>query len=437
MTNEQKIHAMIEELRPKMTAWRRDFHKYPESGWTEFRTTAVIAKHLMNLGCAVTMGKKAVSGPDRMGVPSDDVLEAQLERAVAQGADKSLVEEMRGGYTGLWTDLVCGSGKGKTIAIRFDIDANDCAECTEPGHFPADNGFASVNPVVMHACGHDGHAAIGLVVAEIVARYKNDINGTVRLMFQPAEEGVRGAYPMVRAGAVDGVDVVLGLHIGVGAKTLGTFVCGCEGFLATTKMDVEITGLSAHAGGSPEQGRNELLAACAASTNLHAISRHSGGTTRITVGKLIAGQGRNVIPPNATLVMETRGETTELNEYMEAEANRIIRAAAEMWGCTHVVRKMGAAANAASDAEIAGILESVAKEMGVYDKIVFKDVCSGSDDFTYMLDAVQKAGGKGSYCLVGSPLKAGHHNDKFDYDEEVIPRGAEITARAIWKILAG
>ena len=435
MSNEQKIHAMIEELKPAMIAWRRDFHKYPESGWTEFRTTSIIAKHLMGLGWKITMGKNAISGPDRMGVPSEAALDAHLERAISQGADKSLVEEMRGGYTGLWADMVCGAGTGPTVAIRFDIDANDCSECMDAGHFPADNGFASVNPVVMHSCGHDGHASMGLAVAEIVAKYKDGINGTVRLMFQPAEEGVRGAYPMVKAGVVKGVDVVLGMHIGVGADSLGTFVCGCDGFLATTKMDVEITGLSAHAGAAPEKGKNALLAACAAASNLHAISRHSGGPTRITVGKLNAGQGRNVIPPNATLVMETRGETTELNEYMEAEAGRIIKAAAEMWGCTHAVKKMGGAASGASDAEIATVLQGVAGEMGVYDKIIFNDISGGSDDFTYMLDAVQKAGGKGSYCLVGSPLKASHHNDKFDYDEETLFRGAEIAARAIWKIL--
>ena len=435
MTNEQKIHAMIEDLAPSMTAWRRDFHRYPETGWTEFRTAAVIARHLMNRGYAVTMGREAASALDRMGVPSEQELNAHRERAIAQGADKALVEEMRGGYTGLWADMVCGAGTGKTIGIRFDIDANDCAECMDPGHFPADSGFASVNPVVMHSCCHDGHAAIGMAVAEVVAKYRDDLDGTVRLIFQPGEEGARGAYPMVRAGAVKGVDVLLGLHFGVQADSLETFVCGTDGFMATTKMDVEITGLAAHSGGVPEQGKNAILAACAAASNLHAISRHSGGTTRITVGKITAGQGRNVIPPNASLVMETRGETTALNEYMEGEALRIVKAAAEMWDCTHSVTRMGAAATAASDPEIARILESAAEEMGVFSTIIFTADAGGTDDFTTMLDAVQRAGGKGSYCQVGTPMTAWHHNDKFDWDERALPRGAEIVARTIWKVL--
>ena len=429
----QKIHEFVETLTPQLIAWRRDFHKYPESGWTEFRTASLAARKLMQLGFTVVMGRDAVVAEDRMGLPPAEELARHELRAVSQGGDEELIKMMHGGFTAFWADMVCGSGQGPTIAIRFDMDANDCSESTAAEHLPTAAGFVSENPVVMHACAHDGHTAIGLGVAEVIAKFKDDLNGTVRLMFQPAEEGVRGAYPMVTKGVTKGVDVVLGIHIGVSAKTLSSLVCGISGFLATTKMDVDFTGKSAHAGSHPHEGKNALMAACAAATNLHGIARHGGGDTRITVGKLIAGQGRNVVPPNARL--ETRGETTEINEFMESEALRIIKGAAEMWGCTYAVTKMGAAASAPSDPEVAAMLAETGREMGCYDTIVLDETLAGSDDFTYMLEAVQKAGGKGTYALLGSPLKAPHHNDRFDFEETVLSRGVELVSRMIWKVL--
>jgi aminobenzoyl-glutamate utilization protein A len=305
----------------------------------------------------------------------------------------------------------------------------------DQSHRPTREGFASVNPMVMHACAHDGHTAVGRAVAEIVARYKDQLNGRVRLMFQPAEEGVRGAYPMVKAGAVTDVDLVIGLHIADFADDLDLFVCGAVKFLATTKMDAVFRGKSAQGGSRPEQGKNALLAATTATNNLYAISRHSGGATRVCVGKLTAGEGRNVVAPWARLVMETRGDTSELNKYMETEARRIIKASADMWDCTHEIIKTGAAESAISDQWTINFLEEVATEMGVHGKIQREGRCLGSDDFTFMMQEVQKNGGHGSYCIVGSPLVSSHHSATMDWDDESMPRSAEILVRAIWKFL--
>jgi aminobenzoyl-glutamate utilization protein A len=131
-----------------------------------------------------------------------------------------------------------------------------------------------------------------------------------------------------------------------------------KGFLATSKYDAVFTGVPAHAGAAPETGKNALLAAAAAVLNLQAISRHSEGVSRINVGVMTAGTGRNVIPPNATIKFETRGLTTKINEYVADEALRIIQGAALMQGVEVSVSEMGGAAGCSNSPEL---VESVTK----------------------------------------------------------------------------
>jgi len=338
---------------------------------------------------------------------------------------------MEGGLTGMWADLQCGGGPGPRFALRCDLDSNDAVECELPAHRPFKEGFASVNRGVMHACGHDGHVAVALAVAEILAGMKDQLKGSIRLIFQPAEEGVRGAGPMVAAGCCKDVDLIVGLHIGFQAAKKGDIVCGAKGFLATTKWDVRITGKSAHAGAAPQEGRNALLAACAATTNLHAIARNGEGVTRITVGKLEGGQGRNVIPPNAFMALETRGETSALDDYMTTEAARIIKAAVEMWGCTYEVEVMGGTKSGASSPEMVAVVKKLAETMPVFTNIVEIADFGASEDYSHMMTVVQENGGQGTYIQVGTNRTAGHHNDRFDFEEDDLIPAAEILLRVI------
>lgn len=423
----------LRELAPKLVTWRRDLHKHPESGWTEFRTASIAITHLKKLGYAITMGKDAVKAEYMMGVPSAAALAKHQERAIAQGADPELVRLMDGGLTGFWADLDCGPGP--RLCFRFDLDSNDACESTDPDHRPVKEGFASVNPGAMHACGHDGHVAVGMALAEIVASCRDTLKGKIRFVFQPAEEGVRGASPMAEAGAVKGVDLILGFHIGFQANKPGIIVCGTRNFLATTKSDVDFKGVSAHAAAAPEEGRNALLAACAATLNLHAISRSGKGDTRITVGKLDGGQGRNVIPPNARICMETRGVTSELDEYMMTEARRIIKAAAEMWGCEYSMDIVGGTKSGESSPAMAAKVAEVAREMGCFDEIVEMKDFGATEDYSHFMTLVQQSGGIGTYMQVGADLKAGHHNGRFDFDESCLPRSLEVLARTTWKLL--
>src|SRR5699024_7270512 len=138
------------------------------------------------------------------------------------------------------------------------------------------------------------------------------------------------------------VDVFVAGHIGTGVET-GTFSCASNGYLATTKLDVTFTGVASHAGGKPEEGKNALLAASAAALNLYAITRHSEGASRLNVGVLEAGSGRNIIANNAFMKVETRGETTEINEFIYDRAIKVLNGAAAMYDCDVNVDIVGAA----------------------------------------------------------------------------------------------
>src|SRR5699024_1700774 len=177
------------------------------------------------------------------------------------------------GYTGIVATLEPGT-EGPTLAYRFDMDAVEIHECEEDAHVPVQKGFRSTLDHKMHACGHDAHTSIGLTVAKVLMDKKGALSGTIKLIFQPAEEGTRGAKSMTEKGVVDDVDMFIASHIGTGVP-FGHFVAANNGFLATTKLNVTYKGTAAHAGSSPEEGKNALLAAANAAINLYAIPRHS------------------------------------------------------------------------------------------------------------------------------------------------------------------
>ena len=431
-----RIKPLVDQIADTLIACRRDLHRYPESGWTEFRTASLIARSLKALGYEVTLGEQVVCRASMMGVPSETDLQAHMARAIEQGADAELVKQMEGGLTGVVGELKCG--EGPLLALRFDIDANDISEAEDDKHRPYREGFASVNPRVMHACGHDGHVAIGLGVAEILSSLRDQLKGTIRLIFQPGEEGVRGAGPMVDAGVLNGVDYILGGHIGFQSTKTGQLICSTDKFLATTKFDVNFTGVPAHAGGAPQEGRNALLAASSAALNLHAISRHGQGASRMTVGILQAGQGRNVIPPNALLKAESRGETSEIDEFMFESAKQVIAGAAQMYGVDYEMTLMGKTKSGQSDPGMMERVKRVAQSVAFFhpEQIVEKAEMRGSEDYSHMMTVVQEQGGQGTYFMIGSDLAAGHHDFYFDFDEACLAPGVELIVKSALDILS-
>jgi len=416
---DKQIITLAQGIKDNTIARRRDFHHYAEAAWTEFRTASIIADTLVSLGYEVTAGDEVIDESAMMGVPSPQELDRQLERALAQGAVPTWIEKMGGGKTGVVGFLDFGK-PGPTVALRFDMDANDANEAQTENHRPFRENFASVNKGAMHACGHDGHAAIGLAVAEIIVKLKDQLAGRIKLIFQPAEEGVRGAKAMAAKGVVDDVQYLLGMHLGVTLLKTGQVACSTEGFLATTKLDAEFTGKPAHAGAAPETGRNALLAAATAVVNLHAISRHSQGASRVNVGVIQAGTGRNVIPANALIKLETRGVTSAINEYMHQEAIRILEASAAMYGVEVAISERGGAAGGINDPALVERLKVAAKRLGVFQEITGPGNIGGSEDCTYFMERVQQRGGQAAYVIIGTELAAGHHDFKFDFNEEAL-----------------
>ncbi len=426
-----QIVERANQMTKDLVAWRRDLHTYPEVAWTEFRTTSFILEQLTDFGYEVMFGDEIIMASEMMGVPPAEVLEAHMERAKSEGASPQYLDKMQGGKTGVVAILETNK-PGPVIALRFDIDSNDVNEVTDATHRPFLEGFASTHSGAMHACGHDGHTAIGLGVAKLLMEMRDKLCGTIKLIFQPGEEGVRGARSMVATGIVDDVDYLCGLHIGFRADQNELFYCGGAGFLATSKFDAVFTGVPSHAGAFPEQGKNALLAAATATLNLHAISRHSAGTSRINVGVFQAGTGRNVLPANAIIQIETRGATTEIDAYMKKEAIRVIESAANMYDVKVDIAAMGSAVAGTSDSLLIDIVRDVAEELGAFSDIHLHGDLGGSEDFTYFMNRVQEHGGKAIYSMIGSKIAAGHHDSHFDFDESVLPKAvAQVTLQTL------
>jgi len=423
----EKLDGLLDPLEPRLREYRRDFHAHAETGWNEYRTSALVARRLDELGFRLRVGPEVVAGQARMGLPPEEVMEARYRRALDEGAPEKYAEKFRHGFTGLTGEI--GRGEGPTVGFRFDMDALEVEEKGTEDHRPAREGFASIHREAMHACGHDGHTAIGLGLAEALARMRDRLSGRVRLIFQPAEEGARGARAMVEAGVVDDLDRIYGLHIGAKALTTGEFCCGTDGFLATSKFDIFFYGQAAHAGFDPQNGRNALLAAANAVVNLYAISRHGGGGTRINVGKISGGSGRNIIPEEARLQVETRGETTQIDRYMAERAAEVAKGAAEMGGVRCEILRMGEAAAASSDADLAGRVYRLAQKRRIFPLLREREPhFGGSEDFSLMMERVRERGGKACYFLLGSELAGSHHSPGFDFNEEILIKGVEILA---------
>lgn len=401
-------------LHKQLIEWRRDFHRHPELGFLEMRTSTIVADTLVKLGYDIKIGRQVMNPDFTMGKPSDEETKAHYEWAKENGAVLEYLDQVSEGYTGIVATLDTGR-EGPTAAFRVDMDALPIYESEDSSHVPLKEGFRSVNNE-MHACGHDVHTSIGLGLATLLMEHKDTINGTIKLLFQPAEEGTRGARSMVEAGVVDDVDYFVASHIGTGVP-YNHFLASNNGFLATSKIDVTFRGVSSHAGGQPEEGKNAMLAAANAVINLNAIPRHSGGATRINVGELHAGSGRNVIAGSANLKIETRGTTAELNDYMKQYAESIIKGAAQMFQVESTMETVGEGTSAKGSTALAEVLVKAADSVSLTTSLE-ENKPSGSEDATFFINRVQERGGLASYCIFGTDLAAGHHNEKFDINED-------------------
>lgn len=422
---------MLSTYHDQLINIRRQLHQNPEEGWSEFTTTAFLVTTLRGYGYDVLTGRKVVAPEACLG-REESVVKAGLERARRNGVSEELLSEMEE-LTGCVAVLDTGR-PGPTLAIRFDIDCVPVTECTDDTHVPAKEGFISKNPGFMHACGHDAHMSMGLAVAHWVMDNKDKLSGKIKILFQPAEEGVRGAAGMAASGILDDCDYFLGSHVAMSAKS-GEIATNLYGYLCTTKLDVTFHGKPAHAGACPQEGRNALTAAANATVQMMGISRHSGGMTRINVGQLIAGEGRNVIPSKAVMKLEVRGETGEINQYMVDQVTNICKGIAMSFGVTYEMRKMGEAVDLTADQELVDILNAAGRAtpgITVVDKALN---FGGSEDATILARRVQAHGGKAAFFLWGSDRPSGHHTSTFDIKESDLDPALEVWTHIIPAIL--
>lgn len=428
-----QIEANHTSLYEEIKQLRRDFHKFPEPGWCEYRTTVKIIERLESLPVTLIYGKKIHTKQHRLGLPNKEKEQFFFERAKQLTNRLDLLQKIKGGYTGC-VAIIKGKYPGKTLAIRCDIDCVEVEETKEFQHIPNQFGFSSNYSGYMHACGHDGHMTIGIKLVEELVGMKDQLCGTIKIIFQPAEEETRGARSMCQTSLLDDVDQFISFHLGIKLKEVGQLSTSCQKFLASTKIDAHILGESTHAGLLPERGRNALAAAATAVTNLLAIPRHSQGASRVNIGKLLAGTGRNVIPQEAFMQLETRGETSEINEYMSEQAIRIIEQSALMHRCTAKVEVVGHSESAISSASLAKKIKDVAHSIPYIKAIEENTNFGASEDVTLMMNKVISQGGEATEMLIGCGLVESHHHCAFDIDEQSLLIGVVLLKEFVKKL---
>ena len=407
---------------------RRDLHMYPEKDWTEFRTTSKVVEYLETEEFQAQLGSDVIHPDYVLDYPSEDELTAQRFRALGQGADRNIIRriEEKGGYTGAMF-TVEGAEEGPTVLLRFDMDCMMVDEPEDPAHRPYAMDFASRNQGLMHSCGHDGHTAMGMVVTRILQENRHLLKGRIKVLFQPAEEGVKGAYAMTKKGLAEDADYALGIHIYPTAGDKTTLAGTQTGLYATRKWSASITGKTAHAGGAPQEGNHAILAAVSAISAMNGFLQDGRGVGRLNVGTIEGGTARNVIPGYCNFLGESRGSETVVEERIFRKADACMKGAAEMFDCGYELKTSGVTPAGGGDEDFAGeIAEMAVKLIPELETAVPVQVNTGTaDDFCFMMEQVQKRGGKAAYLALQMKLAAGLHNAYYDFDDSDLVIGVK------------
>jgi len=224
------------------------------------------------------------------------------------------------------------------------------------------------------------------------------------------------------------VDYLFGAHVGINVKETGKIGLNVFDWLAMNRFEVTYTGRASHAAIRPDLGKNALLGACAAVTNLHAISRHGTGASRVNVGVMQAGTTWNIIPEKAYFRMETRGVTNEVNEYMVGRAMDVLHGAAKMYDLGLEIKPATSTVAALNSPELIELGNKVASSLPSVKEVVPACSTNGSEDMCVFMQRVQQRGGKALEILLGTPIGGGHHSNCFDVDDKVMQNGAEFFA---------
>jgi len=330
--------------------------------------------------------------------------------------------------------LLEGTKPGPVVLVRFDMDALPVTEGTGAP-------YASTNPGKMHACGHDGHTAVGLTVAKMLHAHRDQLAGTVKFMFQPAEEGtcgeeIGGNEMMIREGVLDNPkpDLALALHLwneqplGWVHVSEGPVMAGAEEFKIT------VTGKGGH-GAIPHQTVDPVLAASQIVTALQSITSRNVAPLHaavVSVTMIHAGEAFNVIPPEAKMEGTIRTFELDVRETVLRRFEEIVHGVANAMGCTAELKVRRLTPSMINTNEISRkVQESARHTLPDADLDTSSHLTMGAEDMAFTLEKIP-----GCYFFVGSAnneknLNYGHHHPKFDFDEAALPRAAALMAGAV------
>ena len=383
------IRPEVEAIKNILIQWRRDFHQYPELGFEEHRTSSIIAETLISFGMSPKTGV---------------------------------------GKTGVTADL--NFGEGPTIALRADMDALPMQETSGLS-------FSSKHDGVMHACGHDGHMAMLLGAAKILSQMDKELTGTIRFIFQPAEEGEGGARYMIEDGCLEGVDEIYGIHVWnyqpvgeVGAKE-GPILAAADLF------DIIIKGVGGH-GATPQGTVDAVIVAAHLIQALQTIvSRNTNPleSTVITIGEINGGHNFNIIADKVRLAGTTRAYTKENRSMIQRRMQEIIDGVAKSFGAEITFNYTDGYPPTINHAgPVKKVLQAAGKVVGPGAGEPYLSM--GGEDFSYYLQKVP-----GCFFFVGSApdvqrqFSTPHHCSHFNMDESALSVGTSVYLHLVEDIL--
>ena len=386
-----KIKDLAKKYKQYAIDMRREFHMHPETGWNEVNTSRRIQEEM-----------------EKMGIP--------FVSASATGVVATIV----------------GKKEGKTVALRADMDALEVQEKN-------DVAYKSKIEGVSHACGHDGHMAMLLGAAKVLNDIKDELNGTVKLIFQPAEEVLNGAIRIIQDGGLEGVENIFGIHL-IGMFPLGLVSIGKGPRMSSADFfSIHVTGKSGH-GGMPDQGIDAIVAASAIVMNLQSmVSREisPNDPAVISVGKFNAGSVSNVIAGSAHLEGTTRCFTSDLGEKLPVIMERIITHTAKAYRAEATLEYVKGVTPTVNEATSADRAEKMVANTYGKDVLLELPPVTGAEDFSYYLEKVP-----GVFIILGAGneekgiLQAQHH-EEFNFDEDVLEIGMVLNVQYALDFLNG